>query len=251
MSSRTNRAFILALSQTLNYAVQFLTPIFLVRILNREAYGEYREFFIYVGLIGTIIDLSIKYNLLYFIAKNPEGTKKYVSNTMILKLITSLSGISIVYIFRNQILGVTSFNFIIPLLGFLFLMYNFDFLETYWLAQKKSKYVLYYSFTYMAIRVITVIITAYLTRDVLSTIYVLMILEFLKFLFNLGYFLHKKLLLLKIDYPYLKEQLVYIIPLGLAAILLQFNVDISKVIISTSFGAGPWRFIPSQAREFL
>ena len=75
MSSRTNRVTILAISKLLNFAVQFLTPIFLVRIIDRELYGQYKEFFVYASLIGTFIAFSIKYNLLYFISKNPEGTK--------------------------------------------------------------------------------------------------------------------------------------------------------------------------------
>ena len=47
MSSRTNRVTILAISKLLNFAVQFLTPIFLVRIIDRELYGQYKEFFVF------------------------------------------------------------------------------------------------------------------------------------------------------------------------------------------------------------
>ena len=64
MSSRTSRVTILATSNLLNFAVQFLTPLFLVRILNRELYGQYKEFFVYAALVGSFISFSIKYQSL-------------------------------------------------------------------------------------------------------------------------------------------------------------------------------------------
>jgi O-antigen/teichoic acid export membrane protein len=119
----------------------------------------------------------------------------------------------------------------------LFLFQNLDIIDAYWLAKKKSAFVLYYSLSRAAIRVVAVIITAYFTHNVLTIIYVLIILEFAKFLFILFYLLNKNLLSLKIDWISLKEQLIYIVPLGIASILLEFNRDISKVIISANLGA--------------
>ena len=58
MSSRANRITILAISKLLNYAVQFLAPILLVRILDREAYGQYKEFFVYASLIATFLNFQ-------------------------------------------------------------------------------------------------------------------------------------------------------------------------------------------------
>ena len=237
MSSRSTRITILAVSKLLNYAVQFLTPIFLVRILNREAYGQYKEFFVYVALLSTFISFSIQQNLLYFISKNSEKEKPYITNTVFLLLIASIIGLSIVYFSRAYFLSIITFDFILPLIIFLFFFQNLDIIDSYWLAKKKSRYVLYYSLGRAIIRVISVVITAYLTHDVLTIIYVLILLEVLKFLFILVYLINKKLFSFKIDLPSLKEQLVYIVPLGIASMLLEFNRDISKVIISANLGA--------------
>ena len=116
MSSRTNRVTILAVSKLLNFAVQFLTPIFLVRIIDRELYGQYKEFFVYASIIGAFIAFSIKDNLLYFISKNPKGIKYYVTNTIFLEFIACLLGIIAVYIFKSNLIHASSFNFFFFLL---------------------------------------------------------------------------------------------------------------------------------------
>ncbi len=237
MSSRTNRITILAISKFLNYAVQFLTPIFLVRILDREAYGQYKEFFVYVSLISTFLNFSIKYNLLYFISKDPGNESRYSTNSVFLLLLTSTIGLAIVYLSKGYFLEITTYDFIIPLIIYLFFFQNLDIIDSYWLAKKKSRYVLYYSLSRAVIRVVVVVVTAYLSNDILTIIYILILLEILKFLFILFYLLHKNLLSFKIDFQLLKEQLVYIVPLGIASILLEFNRDISKVIISANLGA--------------
>ena len=236
MSSRTNRVTILAVSKLLNFAVQFLTPVFLVRIIDRELYGQYKEFFVYASLIGTFIAFSIKYNLLYFISKNPQGTKYYVSNTIFLEFIACLIGIVIIYIFKSNLIGATSFNFFFLLVAYLIITKNFDFLEAFWLSQKKSRYVFYYSFAYAALRVVSVIVTAYLTKNVISILYIVILFEILRLLFSVAFSIYKKLFVFKVNYKFLKEQLVYIVPLGLAGLLVDFNVDISKIVISTNLG---------------
>ena len=127
MSSRANRITILTFSKLLNYAVQFITPILLVRILNREAYGQYKEFFVYVGLISAFLNFSIKYNLLYFIAKNPKNEVSYSTNTAFLLLITSIIGLAAVYFSKGYFLSITTYDFILPLL--IFLLYKYHFLD--------------------------------------------------------------------------------------------------------------------------
>ena len=237
MSSRANRITILAISKLLNYAVQFLTPILLVRILDREAYGQYKEFFVYVALIATFLNFQITYNLLFFVAKDPKNERSFVSNTAFLLFLTSFIGLLIVYFLKGYLLRITTYDFVYPLIAYLFFFQNLDFIESYWLAKKKSKYVLYYSFIRASIRVTCVIITAYFTHNVLIIVYVLIILEIIKFILVLFYLIYKNLISLKFNWQLLKEQLIYIIPLGTASVLLEFNTDISKVIISSSLGA--------------
>src|SRR3989304_8706926 len=202
--SRTNRVTILAISKLLNFAVQFLTPILLVRIIDRELYGQYKEFFLYASLIGTFIAFSIKYNLLYFISRNPKGLRYYVSNTIFLEFAACFIGIIIIYAFQNAIIKSSSFNFFFLLIAYLILTQNFDFLEPFWLSQKKSSYVFYYSFIFAVLRVAFVVTTAYLTKDVVFILYTVIAFEFLRLLFSIVYSTIKKLLVFKLNYEFLK-----------------------------------------------
>ncbi|HSP88809.1 MAG TPA: oligosaccharide flippase family protein [Ignavibacteriaceae bacterium] len=236
MSSLTKRTFTLAISETLHYAVQFLSPIFLVRILDKDAYGQYREFIVYSSLLLTFISFSVKANLIYFISKDPDKEKEYVSNTVFLQFAFSVIGLILIFIFKTYIEGLTTFDFIFLLMVFIFLT-QVDLLESYWLAKKRTDLVLYWSSGNIIIRTGSIILVAYLTRDVLSIIYLLIAHEFLKSGYTLIYIIRKKLLMFKWNFSIIKNQLVYIVPLGLSSLILKFNTDISKVIISANLGA--------------
>ena len=238
MSSLTNRTLTLALSETLNFAVQFLSPIFLVRILNVTAYGQYREFIVYSSLILAFLSFSIKSNLLYFIAKDPKNESGYVSNTVFLLLFFSILGLTIVYLLKPYLERITSYDFITLLIIFIFCYQNIDILDTYFVAIKRSDYVLYWSVGNAVLRTTALLLVAYLTRSVISILYLLICLEVIKTSITLTILLKRKILKLKINFDFIKEQLIYIIPAGIAGIILKFNGDISKVIISSNLGAG-------------
>ncbi|HEX9740755.1 MAG TPA: oligosaccharide flippase family protein, partial [Ignavibacteriaceae bacterium] len=236
MASLTKRTFTLVISETLTYAIQFLSPVLLVRILDMETYGQYKQFIIYSSLILTFISFSVQGNLIYFISKDPEREKNYVSNTFFLVFFFHLAGLIVVFILQNYIRGITTFDFFLLLLVYIFITQYLDLLENYWLAKKRTELVLYWTVTNVLIRTGSIILVAYLTRDVISIIYIFIIHEFAKSVFTFLYMKRKKLLTW-INIPLLKDQLVYIIPMGLSIVIFNFNNDISKVIISANLGA--------------
>jgi O-antigen/teichoic acid export membrane protein len=205
MASLTKRTMILAFSQTLTFAVQFLSPIFLVRILDKAAYGQYKEFIVYTTLILSFINFGIKSNLLYFISINPGKDKQYVSNTVFLLLVFSLIGVMGVYLFQGQLERLTTYNFISLLILYIFLYQNIDLLDTLFLSKKRSDLVLYWSAGNMVIRTALLISVAYYTRDIVQIIYLLILLEAVKSSFTLFYLLKNKLLSWHIDVPFLKS----------------------------------------------
>ena len=108
MASRTHRVTVLVISQLLNYAVQIFTPILLVRILNKAAYGQYQEFFVYVTLISVFINFSIVDNILYFVPKDSQYENKYVSNSAFLLLFTTSIGSVVVYLLKDYFLSINN-----------------------------------------------------------------------------------------------------------------------------------------------
>ena len=61
--------------------------------------------------------------------------------------------------------------------------------------------------------------------------------KYAKTSFTIFYLLKNKLFTGKINIALVKEQLVYILPLGFAGLILQFNNNISNIIISANLGA--------------
>ena len=237
MASLTKRTFTLVVSETLKYSVQFLSPILLVRILDKEVYGQYREFIVYSSLFLTFISFSVQGNLIYFISKDPAREKDYVSNTAFLLLFVHSLGIIIVYIFRDNFRNFATYDFLFLLMIYTFICQYLDLIENYWLGKKRTDLVLYWSTSNVIIRTGAIILVAYLTRNVINIILVFILHEFAKSLFTFLYLSKKKLLSFHINKSLFKEQLIYIIPLGLSVIIFNFNNDISKVIISANLGA--------------
>ena len=103
MSSLISRTSILILSRVLNYAIMFISPIFLVRIFDVKTYGQYREFILYAMIFSTFLAFSINSNLLYFIPKNPNKEKITITHTALFMLTISSFGIVIIYLSKNYI----------------------------------------------------------------------------------------------------------------------------------------------------
>jgi O-antigen/teichoic acid export membrane protein len=151
---------ILAFARITNFSLLFLSPVVLVRFLDTHTFGQYREFLVYGTLISMLAAFSVKTNLLYFIPKDPERSRSYVSNTLWIIFANSVVACLILFLFDDFILSKASFDFLIPLAVYVFLFTNLDFLESYWLSKKQPKNVLYYSVARTIFRLSAVLGTA-------------------------------------------------------------------------------------------
>jgi O-antigen/teichoic acid export membrane protein len=213
-----------------------LSPIFLVRILDVTAYGQYREFMLYAMLFAGFIGFSINTNLLYFIPMSPEKERDYITSTALMMLASTLLGICLIYFFKPMFIKRLSFDFICELTVFLFFFLNLDLLDSYWLAKKRSDYVLYFSTARVFFRILAVLLAAYITRNVKSIILALIMVEVARLLFSLCYLLRTGRLSLKFDIGVVKNQVFYFAPLGVMNIMGYLNRDSGKVFISANLG---------------
>lgn len=231
-----SRVLILIICRVMNYSIMLLSPIFLVRILDIQAYGQYREFILYAMLFASFLGFSINSNLLYFIPKAPDKEREYVTHTAMFSFITCLIGVVIIISCKTLILAKVSYDFILPLIFYLFFFLNLDFWEAYWLGKKRSDIVLYYSSFRTLVRMTVVISTAYITRDVDVVIRSMAAVEVVRFVFVLFFFARTKSFSKKLDFRVIKEQLTFIIPLGIASTIIYFNSQVSHLFISVNLG---------------
>jgi O-antigen/teichoic acid export membrane protein len=234
LASLTKRAVILIACRVMNYSVLILSPIFLVRIFDMRAYGQYREFVIYAMLLSGIIGFGVNPNLLYFIPKHPHKERQSVTSTAMLILFTSIVGAVAILLAGDVIRGRTSYDFVGPLIAYMFFFINLDFFEHYWLGKKRTDYVLYYSSARVAVRTLAVIIVAYATRDVSSVLRAMIAVEAAKCVLMLVLF--RKSFTREIDFALVREQLRFIVPLGSAAVITLINSQLANFTISIKMG---------------
>jgi O-antigen/teichoic acid export membrane protein len=235
MPSITRRAAVLILCRILNYGIMFLSPIFLTRIFgDLHAYGQYREFITYAALITGVIDFSINTNLIYFIAKYPDRERQSVTHTAFLILIASVVGATVVYLFRGLILAKASYDFSAPLIAYILFFLNFEYLEAYLLGRKRTDYILYYSSSRIIVRTAALLVSAILSRDVMTVIWTLVMVELVKDLFVFS--IIRRVFTRRFDRSLLGEQIRFIVPLGFAVVLTIVNTQLANLYISIRAG---------------
>ncbi len=218
----------------MNFGVIILSPIFLVRIFDITAYGQYREFVLYYFLLSGILIFSIQVNPIYFISKYPDKEKQSITHTALLLFIVSILGCGGIYLAKNLILSKTSFDFILPMILYVFFYINMEYYESYYLGKKRTDQVLYFSATRAIIRLGAILVVASITRSVMAVIWTIVAVEAVKCLFVLV--ATRKLLIPRVDIPFLKEQLRYIIPLGSSTAITRVNSDVAKLVVSAFLG---------------
>ena len=125
MASLYKRTTILTVCRLLNQCMTVISPVILVRVLDIESYGQYREFLLYVMLLASFITMSIPGNLLYFIPKSPQNEARYVTNTAVMLFVSYAVGAILIYLSRSVIIAKTSFDFTMPLIIYLFFFVKF------------------------------------------------------------------------------------------------------------------------------
>ncbi len=235
LASMAKRTLILVICRVMSIGVVMLSPIFMVRLFDVTAYGQYKEFVLYYFLLSGIFIFSIQTNPIYFIAKYPDRERETITHTAMMLFAVSLIGCAGVYLGKGLILSRTSYDFILPLVLFLFFHLNLEYYESYCLGRKRADYVLYFSATRSLVRLAAVIVVAWITRSVMAVIWTIVFLEVVKCVFV--YFASRKLLAAHVDMPLLREQLRYIVPMGSGAAIERANADMAKVVVSSTLGA--------------
>lgn len=236
MDSIYKRTIILSVSRLLKFAVLLLSPIFLVRLLDQHSFGQYKEFVLYASLYANFFGMAISRSLLYFLPRSSDNKHHYVMNTLMITLVNWLIGACLVIIFRSFILSKTSYDFTSQLLMYSFFFINFEIIEAYLIANKKSIQVLYYTITCMCFRMFIIVLAAWYFKDVNKILVCMISVEVCKFLYCVSFVIKKGLWSFKFDGTILYEQLAFIVPLAMATTIFFLNQQLSRLFISTRLG---------------
>ncbi len=236
MPGLMSRGVVLTISRVSNFAILMLSPLLLVRILDVAGYGRYQEFMIYATLFVTICGFSIDASLTYFLPRYPRQEREFLFQNTTLTIVWSAACLAVLNLLKAPFLEVTSYDFVLPLTAYVFCFVNLNWLEYYWIAKRRTDLVLYYSAARLIARVTVLLTAAYFTRDVAIIVWSLVVVEALRLALVAAYVLGFKLLKITLNQEQTLEQLRFVGPVGLAALLQHSSRSIGKLFIGSVLG---------------
>lgn len=236
MSSLISRGAVLTASRLSNFGILLLSPLILVRILDVDSYGQYREFMIYAMIFISFCSFAFDSCLTYFIPKFPDREIAFVSQSSVLILIISASVLALLFLLRPYFQAITNYDFTVPLAAYVFCFVNLNWLEYYWIAKRRTDLVLYYSAIRLLVRIGTLVLVAYLTRDLTLIIWSIVGVEAVRLLIVAACLLRVRMFTFHWRASELKEQIRFASPIGLARVVQHASRDIGKLFIGSLLG---------------
>ncbi|HEU4508638.1 MAG TPA: lipopolysaccharide biosynthesis protein [Pyrinomonadaceae bacterium] len=103
-ASLTKPAFLIMIAKSISFAFSFVLPLLLVRSLNQEEFGLYKQIFLVVGTAIVVLPLGVGMSAFYFLPRERERKGHVVFNIMLFNVV--VSGLACVALFvRPAILG--------------------------------------------------------------------------------------------------------------------------------------------------
>lgn len=240
-SLKTRGAWLL-FAKIVGFGFAFLLPLLVVRYLSQEKVGVYRQAFLFIVNAVSILPLGFSMSAYYFLSRETVRRNSVIFNILLFNFTTGALACGLLFAFP-QILGNLFQNEemkrLAPLIGVTVWLWIFSaFLEIVAVANREA-------------RLSTIfIILAQLTKTALMAGAVVVFSTVEAFLyaailqgglqtFVLIVYLAKRFprFWQSFDARFFREQLVYVLPLGLAGIVYTLQTDLHNYFVSHRFGA--------------
>jgi len=214
----------------------FLGPIFLVRLLSVEQFGEFRDFLLYATVLFTLVEFCINGSIAYFVPKDPSRENHYFTQASMFVLFTSLAAALFVLVFGDHFPSLVIREYKYALCLYVLFLCNLDAWEVLWITKKQAINVLFYSLTRLTVRTAAVVLAAFLTREVSDVIWTLVVVEGIRLLVMGRYAVRKRLFTAEISTASMKAQFAFFGPIGAGNMLHTANIYMGQIYISAVMG---------------
>ena len=238
----------LATARLLNQALALLSPLLLVRLLEIDEYGRYRQFMATAMFITSLAGFALSANLNYLIARSPDRESVDISNTCLLMLGVSVISALLIVALRPWLVPPEIAGSWLLLAAYVFLFLNLEVLVSYWLAHGQSVQVMGYTLAMTVWRLATLLAATFWLRDVELIFVTIVCAEALKNLWIYVWLRRKGLLVFRWDAPAMREQVRLAIPLGAGSVLYKLN-DFGKVVVGNQMGPVPMAIYSTAAYQ--
>jgi O-antigen/teichoic acid export membrane protein len=239
---------VLATARLLNQALALLSPLLLVRLLEIDEYGRYRQFMATAMFITSLAGFALSANLNYLIARSPDRESVDISNTCLLMLGVSVISALLIVALRPWLVPPEIASSWLLLAVYVFLFLNLEVLVSYWLAHRQSVQVMGYTLAMTVWRLATLLAATFWLRDVELIFVTIVCAEALKNLWIYVWLRRKGLLVFRWDGPAMREQVRLAIPLGAGSVLYKLN-DFGKVVVGNQMGPVPMAIYSTAAYQ--
>lgn len=231
-------AFTLGTASAIDYVLQFILPIVLVRSLDPTEFGQYRVLWLVTNTVMVIAPLYMPQSLFYFLPRAGERRAPYVANVIWFLALMGLLGALIVGPWnplRPELMrGLPGAGELVP--AFVFLWVASTLIE--WLANTEGRVGAQARIvvTLSLARVLIVGSTAWVTGDILAVYIALMAFALVRCLFVLVDVLRRYGKGgLAPDRPLMRQQLAYAAPFGAAGMLYGLRQQSDQWIAASLF----------------
>lgn len=239
--SLTRQSAWLLFAKLTGFALSFLLPLLTVRYLAQGEVGVYRQVFLVIMNAVSILPLGFSMSAYYFLNRQPEKRSAVIFNILLFNFFTGGLAFLTLFFFP-QLLGnffkSSQMTDLAPLVGAVIWLWIFStFLEVVALAEQQTK------------TATAFIILAQLTKTVLmagavvvfSTVEAFIYAALIQGALQTGvlmFYLKRKFgrFWTKFDSRFFREQLIYALPFGLAALLYTLQTDVHNYFVYHRFG---------------
>ena len=229
-------------AKTLAFVFSFALPLLLVRRLDRDEFGLYKQVFLVVGTAVTLLPLGFAMSAFYFLPREPAKQRQVVVNILLFNtLVGALACLALVArptllaaIFRSAELTTLA-----PLIGVVILLWIVSsFLEFIAIAHQESKLATVFIIIAQLTKTSLLLGAALVAPKVQTLVYAAVVQGALQTIILLVYLRSRfRGFWRSFEWPMMRRQLAYAIPLGLAGMLYTIQLDLHHYVVSYRFDA--------------
>lgn len=229
-------------AKTLAFAFSFALPILLVRRLNQQQFGLYKQVFLFVGTAFSLLPLGVGMSAFYFLPRSSERRQQIVFNILLFHLF--ISAFACLALFARPTLLASLFNGaemtrFAPLVGLVVLTWvASSSLEMIAIANNEIKLATLFVITSQFTKSFFLLAAAVLFGTIESLLYAAIIQGVLQTVLLLFYLNSRfRGFWRGFEWKMLRVQLAYALPLGFASMLYRAQTELDNYFVSHKFGA--------------
>ena len=227
------------IGKIIGFAVHFVTPIILVRLLSQESYGQYRQVVFFSLMMVPILSFRIPESLYYFypIKKQTNNLKELLSQSFYIILCMGLALLILSICVKGFLVSIINSNvfedfyyYVIFLIFFLLLS---EIIKHIFILEKKTKLTMFYFVFEQVLRLMLILISFFIFHTVQALLVALILHAVILSLILYTYLLKNyKISPFVIQLKQVISQMKYVIPLGLGVIVGSIGINADKIILT-------------------